>query len=111
MRTLEIKRILVPTDLSPQAIGALQYARFFAERFSSTLTLLNVDPIVFPIEDAGANVQLYLATRPDHVAALRDAVREYADGALQGVPYSSQLRSEKWYPSSLVKKRSCPPIW
>jgi len=88
MQTLEIQRILVPTDLSPQAIGALQYARFFAERFSATLTLLNVDPIVFPVEDAGANVQLYVASQPDRIAALRDDVRAYADGALQGVPYS-----------------------
>ena len=87
MRTLEIKRILVPTDLSPQAIGALQYARFFAERFSAMLTLLHVDPIVFPVEDAGANIQLYVATQPDHIAALRDDVRAYADGALQGFPY------------------------
>ncbi|MBV8547055.1 MAG: universal stress protein [Acidobacteria bacterium] len=88
MQSLEIKRILVPTDLSPQSTGALQYARFFAERFSATLTLLNVDPVVFPVEDAGANIQLYVATRPDHIAALRDKVRVYADAALQGFPYS-----------------------
>lgn len=88
MPALEIKRILVPTDLSPQSIGALQYARFFAERFSARLTLLNVDPVVFPVESAGANIQLYVATRPDHIAALRDKVRVYADAALQGVPYS-----------------------
>jgi len=88
MRTLEIKRILVPTDLNPQAIGALQYARFFAERFSASLTLLNVDPIVFPVEDAATNVQLYVATRPDHIAALQEQVRAYADCALQGFPYT-----------------------
>jgi len=88
MRTLEIKRILVPTDLTPQSIGALQYARFLAERFSATLTLLNVDPIVVPVEDAGANFQLYVATRPDHIVALRDEVRAYADAALQGFPYA-----------------------
>ena len=88
MRTLEIKRILVPTDLNPQAIGALQYARFFAERFSASLTLLNVDPIVFPVEDAATNAQLYVATRPDHIAALQEQVRAYADCALQGFPYT-----------------------
>lgn len=88
MQTLEIKRILVPTDLSPQAIGALQYAQFFAERFSATLTLLNVDPILFWGDDAGMNVQLYVASQPAHIAALQDEVRAYADSALQGFPYS-----------------------
>jgi nucleotide-binding universal stress UspA family protein len=88
MRPLEIKRILVLTDLSPQTIGALQYARFFAERFSATLTLLNVAPIVFSVEDAATNVQLYVATQPDHIAALQNEVRAHGDTALQGFPYS-----------------------
>jgi len=88
MRALEIKRILVPTDLSPQAVASLQFARFFAERFSSTLTLLNVDPIVFPVEEAGTDIQIYVATRPDHLAKLQDEVRAYAECALQGIPYT-----------------------
>jgi nucleotide-binding universal stress UspA family protein len=88
MQPLEIKRILVPTDLSPQAIVSLQYARSFAERFSSTLTLLNVDPITFPLAEAGTDIQIYVATRPDHLAVLQEEVRAYADCALQGFPYT-----------------------
>ncbi len=87
MRDLEIKRILVPTDLSEQSIVSLQYARFFAERFSSSLTLLYVDPLVFPISDAGADIPLYIATTPAHIAKLEKEVRVYADAALLGYPY------------------------
>ena len=87
MRDLTIKRILVPTDLSEQSIVSLQYARFFAERFSSTLTLLYVDPMVFPIGDAGADFPLYIASTPDHIAKLEKEIRSYGDAALLGRPY------------------------
>lgn len=87
MRDLDIKRILVPTDLSPQSIVSLQYARFFAERFNSALTLLYVDPIVFPVNETGTDIPLYFASTPDHIAALEKEVRAYADAALQGVSY------------------------
>ena len=108
MRSLEIKRILVPTDLSPQSIGALQYARFFAEHFSATLTLLNIEPIVFPVEDAGANIQVYVATRPDHIAALRDEVKAYADSALQGFPYAIATDIGDPVPVILDKEHDLP---
>jgi nucleotide-binding universal stress UspA family protein len=87
MRNLDIKRILVPTDLSQQSIISLQYARFFAERFSSALTLLYVDPIIFPVNEVGAEIPLYLATTPEHIATLEKEVRAYADAALLGVSY------------------------
>ena len=87
MGDLDIKRILVPTDLSPQAAESLQYARFFAERFHAALTLLYVDPIVFPVNMPATEVPLYYASTPEHIAALEKNVRAYADDALQGVSY------------------------
>jgi Universal stress protein UspA and related nucleotide-binding proteins len=87
MRDLDIKRILVPADLSPQSVISLQYARFFAERFKSALTLLYVDPIVFPVNMPGTELPLYYASTPEHIAALEKEVRTYADDALQGVSY------------------------
>jgi nucleotide-binding universal stress UspA family protein len=87
MQERDIKRILVPTDLSRQSIISLQYARFFAERFSSTLTLLYVDPIGFPVSEIGAEIPLFLANSPEHVADLEKEVRAWADPALQGVSY------------------------
>jgi len=87
MRDLEIRQILVPTDLSEKSIVSLQYARFFAEHFSSTLTLLYVDPIVFPVNEGGADMPLYIASTPEHIAELEKEVRAYADAALLGLPY------------------------
>jgi len=46
MRDFHLKRILVPTDLSPSSIIALRYARLFAERFSAGLTAFYVGPLV-----------------------------------------------------------------
>jgi nucleotide-binding universal stress UspA family protein len=87
MSKLDIKRILVPTDLSPESIVSLQYARFFAERFSAALTLLYVDPIVFPVHEAGTDIPLYVANTPEHIADLEWEIHAYANSALLGLPY------------------------
>lgn len=86
MRNLEIKRILVPTDMSPNSTISLRYARFFVEHFSSALTLLYIDPIVVPVTGLGTE-GVYAATLPEHVDALELEMRAYADTALQGVSY------------------------
>jgi nucleotide-binding universal stress UspA family protein len=87
MRDVDIKRILVPTDLSQSSLAALQYARFFAERFSATLTIFYVDPIEFPVNEAGTDYPLYVASTPEHIADLEKEIRVYADAVLNGVPY------------------------
>ncbi len=87
MRDLEIKRILVPTDLSQQSIISLQYARFFAERFSSALTLFYVDPIVFPVDLDNAGLPSALTSTKEHIAALTGEIRAWAESALNGVSY------------------------
>jgi nucleotide-binding universal stress UspA family protein len=74
MRDVNIRRILVPTDLSEQSRVALRYARVFAERFSATLTLFYADPIVQPVT-------------PQRLEELDDEIRAYAAGALEGMPY------------------------
>jgi nucleotide-binding universal stress UspA family protein len=88
MPDLEIKRILVPTDLSEKSIVSLQYARFFAEHFSSALTLLYVDPIVFPVTEAGGEMPLGIASSEEHIATLETELRAYGDAALLGLPYN-----------------------
>ncbi|MDB5033712.1 MAG: uspa protein [Chlorobi bacterium] len=51
MKTLEIRRILAPTDFSEHSCHALSYARTFANRWEAELHLLNViEPAVFPTE-------------------------------------------------------------
>ena len=41
-RLLEVKRILAPTDLTPDGRKAVEYAVALAEHFRARLTLLNV---------------------------------------------------------------------
>jgi len=86
MQNFEIKRILVPTDMSPNSTISLRYARFFAEHFSSALTLLYIEPIVVPVTGLRAAAR-YSARLPEHIAALETEMRAYADSALQGVSY------------------------
>jgi|GEM_PF-2631203 len=66
MRNLEIKRILVPTDLSPNSTVSLRYAWLIASHFSSALTLLYVDPITFPVNGPGMDIPLYFASTSRH---------------------------------------------
>lgn len=87
MRDLEINRILVPTDLSPNSTTSLRYARLFGERFSSVLTLFYVDPGPFSVSGPGAEVAPYPAGAPVPAVSLEMEIRAYADAALQGMTY------------------------
>jgi nucleotide-binding universal stress UspA family protein len=63
-----VNRILVPTDFSPTADRALEYARALAERIGTSLLLLHVieDPLVIE----GLVAETYLAATPSLKAAL-----------------------------------------
>jgi nucleotide-binding universal stress UspA family protein len=88
MRDFNIKRILVPTDLSQPALIALRYARTFAERFSAGLTIFYVDPISFPVSGmASAEALLYLADSPERRAELEKEIRAYSEETLAGLAY------------------------
>jgi nucleotide-binding universal stress UspA family protein len=75
MPSLEIRRILAPTDFSEHSCYALSYARTFADRWNAELHLLNViEPTVFPTE-AGLtpmgmiNLDSELGTAAEHAMA------------------------------------------
>src|SRR5215813_13533942 len=55
--SIQIKRILVPTDFSAHARGALDHARSLAEKFNARLTLLHVfEPINLAYESVSAQM-------------------------------------------------------
>lgn len=87
MQEFHLKRILVPTDLSPSSIISLRYARLFAERFSAALTVFHVDPLVMPMNGFGAEMA-FVPESPEHFEKLEREVRAYAEPVLSGIPYT-----------------------
>lgn len=85
----DIRRILIPIDLSDASGRALQYGRFLAERLGAALTVMYADPIVYPIDVMGASPILTIAATPEHEAALRDEVKKFADPKLEEIPYAT----------------------
>lgn len=88
MPPFPLKRILVPTDLSPAAVVALRYARLFAEKFDASLSVFYVDPIIYPVEALGVEAPIYITNTPEHLAQIEHEVRAYADETLHDLPYS-----------------------
>lgn len=78
MKPFVITSILAPTDLSDSSIPALRYARLLADRCSAKLTVLYVDPLVYPVNIAGPLDGLYINTTPEHQKLLRDEVERHA---------------------------------
>lgn len=82
--SLNLKRILAPTDLSPQARKSVEYAVALAEHFNAQLTLLNV----YSIPTMGDDAWVF--------GRLADAYREEAQNALDA--FCEEIRSE--YPKT-----------
>jgi nucleotide-binding universal stress UspA family protein len=85
MRDFQIKRILVPTDLSQPGSIALRYARLFAERFSAGLLIVYAEPMVIPA--GGLGVMPFYADSPGHLRDLEHEIRTYASEPLDGLTY------------------------
>ena len=78
MKPFVVTSILAPTDLSDSSIPALRYARLFADRLGAKLTVMYVDPIVYPVSMAGPADGLYINTSPEHQKLLRGEVERHA---------------------------------
>jgi nucleotide-binding universal stress UspA family protein len=101
MNPFVITSILAPTDLSDSSIPALRYARFFADRFAAKLTVVHVDPLVYPLEVAGPFDELYINTSPEHQARLRAEVEQQTGAIMAGRPYEIDISNGQPIPSIL----------
>jgi nucleotide-binding universal stress UspA family protein len=108
MRDFNIKRILVPTDLSQPALIALRYARTFAERFSAGLTIFYVDPMVFPGSGIpSADAPLNLADSPARLAEIEKEIRAYSEETLAGLAYNVRAVGGQPVPSIVREAQEC----
>src|SRR4029078_9742161 len=77
-------RILVPTDLSEFASLAVKYGAHFSRKFASTLALLFVEDLSFPIETMEMPLGYYLENAPksrlDYMTKLGEQARTLAAG-------------------------------
>ena len=77
---LNIQRILVATDFSPESRSALRYAVMLGKRFGSTLMLVHVvEPLLTPPEVIIPEASNDRAAREAY-AILRDLADEISDG-------------------------------
>jgi nucleotide-binding universal stress UspA family protein len=102
MKPFTITRILAPTDLSDSSIPALRYARLFADRFGAKLTVVYIDPIVYPAEMAGPVNGLFINTSSEHQARLRREVEQHADPVMGDLPYDIEVAIGQPVPSILA---------
>lgn len=87
-----ITRILVPTDFSPTADAALDYAFGLAEKFDASLQLLHVldDPFVFE----GMSAEAYISEAPVLRTAMLEDARErlrHRAAPRGGVPVETEV--------------------
>jgi nucleotide-binding universal stress UspA family protein len=102
MKPFVFDHILAPTDLSDSSLPALRYARMLADRFSAKLTVLYVDPVVYPVDYLGP-AGPYLNTSSEHETALRKDVEAYVVPTLEGRPYDIIVAIGQPIPSILAE--------
>jgi nucleotide-binding universal stress UspA family protein len=94
---LQIQKILMPTDFSPAAVHALQWAADLARQFQATLLLLHVvPPSAYPLHNVGQlrgfpdlREEILKRCREElQTAAKQAAVAKVETKVLEGVPHA-----------------------
>jgi len=99
MGDLNIRRILVPTDLSEPSRIELDYALLFADTFSAELALFYANPIGFQF-DLLTGAPMYVSgLTADELAWSQEEVRSYAEKSLQGRKYQIAIEAGEPVPS------------
>jgi nucleotide-binding universal stress UspA family protein len=94
------QHILVPTDMSELAGGALRYAGLLRERLRARITLLYADETWLPMDILEMPLGYYLENAPATKAKLQEHLRQYADGYLP--PGSAQTQVVQESPARAI---------
>jgi len=93
MKSFELRRILVPTDLSEPAQNALRYAKLLAAAVNAHIDVVHVDPILPPrmFLEAGSSI-LDVVPEPSRGKALELRVHDSASSILGAeTPFSIHI--------------------
>lgn len=101
---LEIKRILVPTDLSPSATAALHVARDVAERYGAEIQVLHVRTPSVTIP--GLSRLMGDTSRADKSQVYEAHVREQLQDFLEGYTPSTAVQREGSRPSTEILEQA-----
>jgi len=104
MKPFVLTSILAPTDLSESSVGALRYARLFADRFAAKLTVLYTEPIVYPL-DAAPSAAVIMTPTPEQQAAVQVELDRQAAPILAGCPYTGVVTVGQPIPAILSAAR------
>ena len=94
MHDFGYEHILVPTDMSEFAGGALRYAALLREHLGSRITLLYADETWLPADVFEMPLGYYLESAPDTRAKLQERLRQYATESLPGTAVETQVVQE-----------------
>lgn len=94
------QNILVPTDMSVVAAGALRYAGLLRERLQARITLLYADETWLPVDILEMPLGYYLENAPETKAKLQELLRKYADSYLP--PGSAQTQVVQESPARAI---------
>lgn len=87
MEKLQIKNILVPTDLSESSVPALRYARLLADRFNASLTVMHADTTSYPVDMFADTPVVYSPAAPEDHEKFRNEIAGRVREWLRGRPY------------------------
>ncbi len=105
MKPFVITSILVPTDLTEASIPALRYARLFADRFLARLTVMHVEPILYPLDSLTPMETVSMPPRPQDEVRMLSQVTAHVRPAMGDRPFDIALAVGQPIPAILSAAR------
>ncbi len=87
MEALNVKSILVPTDLSESNVAALKVARMLSDRFNAHLAVLHADTNSYPVDMFADTPVVYSPANPEAQEKFRNEIASRLKEWLRGRPF------------------------
>lgn len=87
MEALNVKSILVPTDLSESNVAALKFARMLSDRFNAHLAVVHADITSYPVDMFADSPVVYSPANPEAQERFRSEIASRLKEWLRGRPF------------------------